>query len=470
MTPAAKRLLLSPKMPINPKVLALRDRLNAGLLPACILVQGDSTGNDGNEWVEYLCNWLKAKYPQYTFYKPLWNDTYQCYDPFRRAGGTTRVQTGINGDAYASFTGVLSNYIQVAHSAAQAITGDIDIRVKVLPDDWTPSAQQIIISKYGPTDPNRGWFLALNTSGTLSLYWCPNGNYASQVNMASTAAVGVADGIPTWLRTTLDVDNDAGGYSLKFYKSTTYDGDYWTQIGDERIGAAPTTLPNISIPLELGNRTSGGSGNAFTGKIYEAHVLSGIEGECVASPNMDQAFPAGTTSFKDLQGNTVTVSGAAVTVGNGSPGVLILNASCAGKQIAYSADATRFAKQTPIEPQLAFINYSHNEGADVDYIPNYDELVSAILTKYPNALPVCTAQNPKTAPTTYIEEHAIRCKQILDYAKSRGYGYVDAYNGLTKGGLSICVGADGVHPTETGSRLWANIAAKYLQQAGRFTA
>ena len=51
-----------------------------------------------------------------------------------------------DGENYVYLPGVSGNYLSVPDEAALDITGDIDIRVQVAMDDWTPAADQVLVS------------------------------------------------------------------------------------------------------------------------------------------------------------------------------------------------------------------------------------------------------------------------------------------------------------------------------------
>lgn len=449
----------------NRYVRALATRLVAKAEPACMTFVGDSTGNDGNEWIENITTWLKDFYPNHTFYKRLWNHDKQRYDPFRVSGGATRVQTGAAGDAYAVLPGGAGNSLSIAYQAFHAIAGDIDIRLKVAMDDWTPAATTNLVSRYGPTDPNRGWYFSIDTAGILHFTWFPDGSFASKIDVHPSAVIpGTVAGQAEWLRVTLDVDNDAGGYEVKFYKGNAgYDGDYWTQIGTTVTGASTTALVNSAVVATYIGASPNGSLANLAGKVYEAEVFNGIDGTVVMSPNLDRAFPAGITTFTDCEGNTVTVNGT-VTVGNGSPGFTILNASASGQAIAYSTDSTRFTLQTPFEPQLFFISYGHNEGTTVDYQTTYEGLCTQVLTKYPNAGIVCVTQNPRVSPATNPVPHDQRNQRIALLSAKNNYGLIDAYRAFVEADDDATyISADGVHPTVAGGVLWATVAEAFLK-------
>lgn len=180
--------------------------------------------------------------------------------------------------AYVYLPGVTSNFLSSADDDSLDITGDIDIRAKVALDDWTPSAEQIIVRKWWTTN---SYFLSVLTSGLLRFAWTTDGT--TFLSADSTVATGISDGSIRWVRATLDVDNGASGRTITFYTST--DGSTWTQLGSPVVQAGTTSIHAGTGALYLGD--SYGTGVKF----YRVEILAGIDGYRVY--NFD---PSGTTS------------------------------------------------------------------------------------------------------------------------------------------------------------------------------
>jgi hypothetical protein len=97
---------------------------------------------------------------------------------------------GDNAGNYVYLPGVGGNYLSVPDEAALDITGDIDIRVQVAMDDWTPTAAQTLLSKYS-TSSGFSYLLRLETSGALRLFWSEDGT--TNKSATSTAATGITE-------------------------------------------------------------------------------------------------------------------------------------------------------------------------------------------------------------------------------------------------------------------------------------
>ena len=444
----------------NRFVKALGTKLSMGLESSCLLLQGDSTGNDDNEWFYQTMQWLASKYPKYSFLQRSWSDTHQNY-----SGLIKTIQTGDNGDAYITFNGI-SNNLSAPDTVANRITGDLDVIVKLSMNDWTPATVQVIASKFGLAG-NRGWAILIGSgasAGKPSLWWSPDGSAllgGEGSALQCSEAIPVLDGLPIWLRVTLDVDNGSGGHDIKYYIST--DGITWTQLGTTRVGVGITSIFPSTALLAIGMRDQ--NGGYWAGKAYKAIIKSGIDGKIIASPNAGMAHPVGATSMKDTEGNTWTISGVS---GNGSPMVSILNCSKPGASLAYSADVTRFGLQTPMTPDLSFISYSHNEGAKIVYQTEYEGLASQLLTKYPNTGIVCVTQSPQKSPMsiTDVNAHTVRNRQVSLVSAKNNYGLIDTFRAFIElGDYSSYILSDGVHPAQSGDDLWRDVAIDFLKPA-----
>lgn len=436
-------------------VRALGNLLTEGIEPACILCVGDSTGNDSNEWFYTTMQWLALQYPKYTFKGRYWVDATQSYSNIGYP-----ISNGSDGEAYALMTGTANSNITTPHKTSLAISGDIDVAIKLSMDNWSEAKARGLVSKLGNSAPNRSWAFMLDATNKPYFWWSANGT--DLIVATSTLALSVANGSAIWVRATLDVDNGAGGYTAKFYTSTN--GFTWTQLGGDVTGTGVTGIYNNTVNLEIGSR-SAITASMWIGKIYHARLKNGIDGKIVASFDASLAFPSIVTTCKDAEANVWTINGD-VTVGHGSPGVLVLNGSCAGKGISYTTDANRFELQAAYEPNLVFINYSHNEEGNIAYQSTYEGLCTQFKTKYPNIGIVCCTQNPEASPAINIIPHAIRNRQIAMLAAKNNYGLIDAFRMFTlREDLRNLLDSGGIHPTQEGSALWKDLAVSYLQAA-----
>lgn len=100
---------------------------------------------------------------------------------------------------YIYLPGVSLYNLETPDASALDITGDIDIRVKVALDDWTPSSVQMLVAKYISTGNQRSYRLQVDTTGVLSLIWSSLGTAVTANSLTSTVATGIADGAVKWI-------------------------------------------------------------------------------------------------------------------------------------------------------------------------------------------------------------------------------------------------------------------------------
>ncbi|MEU4804311.1 hypothetical protein [Actinosynnema sp. NPDC023587] len=205
------------------------------------------------------------------------------------------------GQAYLQLPGSSGNTATTPDAAALDIVGDIDIRAHIAADDWTPAADSAIVAKFLTTGNQRSYSLLLSTAGALVLAFSTDGT--AVISKTSTANLSaLAAGASAWVRATMDVDNGASGYTVRFYTST--DGTTWTQLGLDVVTATATSIHAGTAVLELGSR-NGGTTDLLAGKVFEAEVRTGIGGTAVAHP------VATTSGITDLTGLVWTVNGTA---------------------------------------------------------------------------------------------------------------------------------------------------------------
>lgn len=203
--------------------------------------------------------------------------------------------------------------VSTTDKAVLDITGDIDVRIDMQPDNWQGCADQILISKFVLTaSNNRSWRLRLTATGTLRFTWSADGT--NTLGAESTAVAATSGRLA--VRVTLDVNNGAGGNTCTFYTSDSVTGT-WTQLGSAIVTAGTTSIFSSSAPLEIGEEDNAGIRFTnivpFTGRIYRAQVYSGIAGTLVADMNAT-AQAEGATSWSDglATPNTWTLAASAV--------------------------------------------------------------------------------------------------------------------------------------------------------------
>lgn len=208
-----------------------------------------------------------------------------------------------------------AGYATTPDHASLDITGDIDIRIAVAMDDWTPVANSFVVAKNLVSGGQGAYFLRVNTDAATTLQWSTTG--ANGVDADFTALTGPpANGSLLLLKATLDVDDGALQRVANLSTKTSTPGGAasdlsansgWT-LHDTKTGAV-TSIFASAADLVVGATNNGAAGRV-AGKVYAAVVKSGIDGTTVANPDFSSQA-VGTTSFTDGTGKLWTLNGTA---------------------------------------------------------------------------------------------------------------------------------------------------------------
>jgi hypothetical protein len=152
--------------------------------------------------------------------------------------------------------------------------------------------------------------LGFLSGGRLYLAWCPTGSYASLLTADSTDNLTALDAVTIyWLNVTLDVNNGAGGYEVKFWWSAdqTNDSDAvtWTQLGTTITGGATTNLAAVTQPVLLGAVA------VSINQVYRAQQMASIGGAAVVDVDFTDRtalVEPYTTFLEGANGATVTIN------------------------------------------------------------------------------------------------------------------------------------------------------------------
>ena len=170
------------------------------------------------------------------------------------------------GDSHLLLPGTSGNYASTPDSAAVSITGDIDIRFKITPDDWTPAASGVVISKW------RGgfsWLVFHNPNGSFTFYISPDGVGAYPT---ASAVFTFTANEPLWVKIT----RIAASGAVVFAQSS--DGVTYTTVTTGTLRAGESLFDGTA-PFEIGTDSEA---QFFAGKVYSAEIRNGIDGEVVA--------------------------------------------------------------------------------------------------------------------------------------------------------------------------------------------
>jgi len=204
-----------------------------------------------------------------------------------------------DGQNYVYLPGVNNNSLTVPDAAPLDITGDIDVRVRVAMDDWTPAATNVLLGKWADAGNQRGYAFMVNTNGTLNFWWSTDGSGGTFTGATSTAATGLADGETKWIRGTRVASTGA----VNFFMSD--DGVTWTALGSAVVGSTGAFFANNQT-LHIGALDAASLPSA--GKVYRAQVCNGIDSPPVLDVDCSQIGSGSATSFTALTGQTVTIN------------------------------------------------------------------------------------------------------------------------------------------------------------------
>lgn len=211
-----------------------------------------------------------------------------------------------------------ADYAYTADKAQLDISGDIDIRADIDPTGWqvsgVSSTVTAIMSKSGSVLGQYSWYFGLSHQGELYFSWSPTGNIGDARGFLSSPLAGVTG--RRAVRVTLDVDNGAAGFTVRFYTAATIDGA-WTLVSSET--STPVTsihggTGQVQITALNGSETFSNS-RMLSGRVYAAQIYNSA-GTKVADADF-RAQDIDTTSFADGLGNTWLLQGAALIANDG---------------------------------------------------------------------------------------------------------------------------------------------------------
>lgn len=418
-------------------------KLDAGADPLTVLAIGDSTSNEVDEWYYLAAEQLGLDYDAFSVQYKLYDQYQFSYDE------TIDVQYGTDGDAYALFDGVEGNNITALDNAAFSITGDLDMRAKLKIDDLESGT---IIGKAngtGNTSYTLLYYSVSATEGKIAITWSEDG---TTVLTANSGNFTVPEDSEIWIRATLDVDNGASGHDVDYYYS--FDGITWTVAGVPDTVAGTTSIYDSASQVEIGSYNDGTAGE-YEGRIYNIEIRDGIDGQVVGSLDFDRVGDSDQQSIRDTEGNTWFVNGG-VEIGEGAPGLLMLNGSIGGAKIdTFTSDI--LSNLTLIQDiDLIFLGLGHNEDDDV-YAADLEAFMNEILVYSPQSKIVLFTQNPQATPivASLITEQLNRQDQVKLVAARNDIPVIDIYEVLAQD-TTTYISTDGVHPTSAGYIIWAD--------------
>ncbi|SCF22556.1 hypothetical protein [Micromonospora mirobrigensis] len=193
--------------------------------------------------------------------------------------------------------------------------GDLDVRFQGRHHaGWFGGDRWIMLAaRFEPTGNQRCWYFGVVPGGYLGFVWYTDGGSTFGFAQSTVPIVAEASGELT-VNVELDVDNGAGGWSVRFYQARTMAGP-WQQVGATRTGAGVTSVFNsASTPLNVGWEHNVNA-QPFVGDLIALQVRVG--GTLVTSPNF-ASMSLGTSTLTDAQGRVYTLSSEARVIDRGA--------------------------------------------------------------------------------------------------------------------------------------------------------
>jgi hypothetical protein len=178
-------------------------------------------------------------------------------------GSLTWIASGSGtNEYYAAAMTDLDNYMEfltatgksnISNDANWNTDGDIEWRVDIILDDWTPASTGRILQYWSETGNNRVWVLQITATGLLQVvYGNPTGTgWAGNINLPFTENGVPSDGLRTQLRIQLDNGNNAKLYSRRGgYIAALDNNDNWALESSPSVSSINLS-DNPTNPIEL---------------------------------------------------------------------------------------------------------------------------------------------------------------------------------------------------------------------------
>lgn len=418
--------------------------VEAALMGGCCAVlqtQGDSTGDEGWEWVHRIAEKIGARNPGACVIYRVWDDaTQEFIAPVVLQNGDAgqRYLVGVSGAS-----GTRSYYMPA--SAIPAFTGDLDVSVDIDLSAWSAGVAQALIGQYGTTAGKKGWKLEITSTNRLAFTWTADGSTDVATVFPGTSPA-YASGRKK-IRVTLDVDNGAGSHVVTLYDSD--DDITWNVLHTvTRAGTTSVYASNAYDYEVMGRQTYG----APTGKFYGAKIRQGIGGALIN--------PQSAEDWICRIANSGYQSGSY----GGSPTLYVWNGSKPGSDNAYLTDTTRFPKMVPPHVGATIIlSAGHNDTnlQGLAYQTALDSWLAQLKSRCPLSSINVVTQNPKIYPRveqSVVLQQARRRAEKIEWARRNGVGVADTYLAIVNDprGAAALVDSGGVHPVADGEEVWAN--------------
>lgn len=325
---------------------------------------------------------------------------------------------------------------------------DLDLRLDIAADDWTPSATASLCGQWGGAG-TYGHRLRLLSTGGLRYEWSNDGTAINTAN--STATLGFADGARRMIRVTHDINNGASGNTVTFWHKTP-EADTWTQLGSPVVTAGVTTIARPSArQFELGGT---GSTSIVPGKYYGIEYLDNINGGYVS--------PQPVECWRGNEDKTVTAGAPTLYVFIGAQGGAALNA--ANNTNSGFLEAARWPKMVPLFQCISamVLNTGHNEQDNgAAWLAQLDTWLTAARLRQPTSTMWLMNQQPRLDAVAPV--HARRMGLSEAWARRNGIGLIDSYDyWCRQPNIAGLLQGDRLHPNAAGAQISADAVGAVL--------
>jgi hypothetical protein len=197
--------------------------------------------------------------------------------------------------------GVSGEYVSTPDSAANSITGDLDVRVAVT-NVRDYAAEQMLAAKYATTGDQRSWRFSI-IDDKLRFRFSADG-VGSSFRDSATGIEALGETVE--LRVAIDADTGAGDGAISFYYRTTPGLGEWVVLNTVAV-AGGVSIFDGTAPIEVGSNR-GGAADLLGADVLFAEVYDGIDGTLVERIDPADADPDAYTFVSATSGATVTVN------------------------------------------------------------------------------------------------------------------------------------------------------------------
>jgi hypothetical protein len=425
---------------------ALAGTLAEGKSSCGLTVLGDSTGYTAGKtrWVPLFADWLAALYPAYAVQIATW-DAVSAY-------GTPTVLTGTPTARSVTSTGASG----LRHSGdGTAVTGDIDVRVKVSVPAWPLASTSALAGRMSASAGNYSWAFLATSTGRLQLQWSADGTNLLGTGLTSQVLT-VTPGTAVWLRAVLVVATGV----VTFYQPST-DGVTWAVDRTQTLSATSINDPGANADYSVGGY--GTNNSRMAGTFYECMVIPASTGQSVVP------------RYLDAWGAQNTVTDSQLTYA-GKPVLTIMNGSWPAKSLSDLSNATNLVNMTPFShnPMARIISLSHNDGnlSGPSYLSSWASFITALRARESLSPIALTIQNPRIAGmVASTESHHLRLRQLRAWARIQNLSVIDVARAYAESGITLAglLDVDGLHPNDSlGSPLWAAVVESAFANSGLY--